>query len=99
MWIEDTLTCEGCDSEVTIYTDGREAYAVTGYLGRGAIAEGDTEEDSVWREGHLVVVSCPAYDRDDSGRRCGTEVRWNGEGITARMDVSEWAHPILEEAP
>lgn len=99
-WIEDTHICEGCGSEVTVYTDGRSAYAVCdSYLGYGAIAAGDTEEDSIWRDGQSLVVACPAYDADDSGRRCGTEVVWNGEGISARMDVSEWAYPILEEAP
>lgn len=99
MWIEDTLICDGgCGSEIDVYTDGRLAYAVAdGQLGYGAVAAGDTEEDSIRRDGQSLVIACPTYDRD--GHRCGYEIVWNGEGTSAHMDVSEWAYPILEEAP
>lgn len=97
MWIEDTAICDECGSEVTCYTDGREAYAVTGSTGHRMQAGGH-ETNMIWRDGHLLRVWCPARDRV-YGERCGGEVVFTGEGTSARMDVSEWAEPILTEAP
>ena len=105
MWIEDTVICDGCGTEVTLYTDGRSAYALTGAAGYGAMGiEADTQGDDIWRDGQSTIVACPAYERDDSGNRCRTEVVFTGEGITPQLQgefwhPEEWAHPILEEAP
>lgn len=96
MWIEDTCSCEECGTEVTLYTDGREAYAVTGH------GSADTQGDDIYRDGHMTVVLCPAYERGDTGLRCHAEIRFTGEGIhiPGRTDsVAAFAHPILEEAP
>lgn len=103
MWIEDTTTCDSCGTEVTLYTDGRLGYAITGWIGNGAEGpEADTQGDDIWRNGHLIEVACPAYERGDTGHRCHNTIAFTGEGVNipGRTDsVAEFALPILEEAP
>lgn len=87
MWIECHEVCRDCGSEVTLVTDGREAYGHTP----------DADTDVVWREGQLLVLACPRWNPIDG--TCGNHVSFTGEGNSTERVAPYYAKPILEEAP
>jgi hypothetical protein len=94
MWIECHEVCDACGSEVTLVTNGREAYGYDSSGPNKAVC-GDT--DVVWREGQLLVLQCPTWTLAEG--LCGNLVSFTGEGNSVEHADPYYAKPILEEAP
>lgn len=95
MWIEDTIVCGECGTEVTLYTDGREAWAVGG----------GQDTNLIWHDGQSIAVWCTGTpDRAYPEDRCNEILTFTGEGIGVGLDytervLSQCVEPILDTVP
>lgn len=87
-WIEQTERCIDCSEEVTLHTDGRVAIAFSR----------SRETIGVWRDGLLLVTTCPAQP-DEEPFACNGRITFTGEGPCFEPSgaILLYAQPISDE--